>query len=97
MRAYRKQQKLCGRKLLWFSQIFDKPQNFFLLIDRHRAVDIITEAKSRRFSQHHHKSYQTAKLFSRLTFVVYGKTPFANSLINIDYLNIHTTTRHLRI
>ena len=30
------------------------------------------EAKSQRFSQHFHNSYQTEKLFSRLTFVVYG-------------------------
>ena len=29
-------------------------------------------AKSQRFSQHFHKSYQTVKLFSRLTFFVYG-------------------------
>ena len=29
------------------------------------------EAKSQKFTQHFHKSYQTAKLFSCLTFVVY--------------------------
>ena len=31
------------------------------------------EAKLQRFSQHFHKSYQTTKLFSCLTFVVYGR------------------------
>ena len=30
------------------------------------------EARLQRFSQHFHKSYQTTKLFSHLTFVVYG-------------------------
>ena len=66
---YRKQQKLSRRTLSWFLQIFDELQKFSLPIDRHCTVDIIMEAKSQRFS---HKSYQTAKLFSRLTFVVYG-------------------------
>ena len=45
---------------------------FSLLIDRRCTVDIIMEAKSRRFSQHFYKSYQTAKVFSCLSFVVYG-------------------------
>ena len=69
----RKQQKLSGRKLMWFLQIFDESRKFFLLIDRCRVVDIIMEAKLQRFSQNFHKSYQTMKLFSHLTFVGCGK------------------------
>ena len=69
---YCKQQKLSRRKLSWFSWIFDELQKFSLLIDRHHAIDIIMEAKSQKFSQPFHISYQTVKLFSRLTFVVYG-------------------------
>ena len=64
MVAYRKQQKLSGRKLSRFLWIFDELQKFSLLIDRRHAIDIIMEAKSQRFSQHFHKSYQTVKLFS---------------------------------
>ena len=56
---YRKQQKLSSRKPSRFLWIFDESQKFSLPIDR------------RRFSQHFHKSYRTAKLFSSLTFVVY--------------------------
>ena len=63
---YRKQQKLSERKLLLFSEIFDESQKFSLLIDRRHTVDIIMEAKLRRFSQYFHKSYQTAKLFHLL-------------------------------
>ena len=66
---YRKQQKLSWRKVLRFSQIFDDSRKFSLLIDIRRTVDIIMEANSQRFS---HKSYQTTKLFSHLSFVIYG-------------------------
>ena len=45
---YRKQQKLSGRKLSWFLQILDELRKFPLLIDRHRAVDIITVWKQNR-------------------------------------------------
>ena len=69
---YCKQQKLNGRKLLWFSQILGELQKFSLLIDGSRTIDIIMKAKSQRFSQNFHKSYQTMKLFSRLTIVVHG-------------------------
>ena len=51
---------------------FDESQKFFLLIDRCHAIDIIMEAKSRKFSQHFYRSYQTTKPFSCLTFVFYG-------------------------
>ena len=44
--TYHKQQKLSRRKLSQFLRIFDELQKFSLLIDRHRAVDIIMEAKS---------------------------------------------------
>ena len=67
-----KQQKLSGRKFLWFSRILDESQKFSLLIDGCHAIDIIVKAKSQRFSQNFHKSYQTVKLFSRLTIVVQG-------------------------
>ena len=63
--------KLSKRKLSRFKQIFDESRNFSLLIDRCSAIDIIMEAKLQRFSQHFHKSYRTAKLFSHLIFVVY--------------------------
>ena len=53
---YSKQQKLSRRTLSWFLRIFDELQKFSLPIDRHCTIDIIMEAKSRRFS---HKSYQT--------------------------------------
>ena len=42
---YRKHQKLSGRKLSRFLQIFDELQKFSLLIDRRHTVDIIMEAK----------------------------------------------------
>ena len=45
----------------------------YYVIDRRRAIDIIMEAKSQSFLNiFMHKSYQTMKLFCRLTFVVYG-------------------------
>ena len=69
---YREQQKLSGSKLSWFSWILAESRKFSLLIDRRRAADIIVEAKLWRFSQHYHKFYQTTKLFSHLTFVVYS-------------------------
>ena len=74
---YHKQQKLSGRKVL---QIFDESQKFSLLIDRHHTVDTIMEAKSQRFSQHFHKSYQITKLFSHLTFVAYSMPIFDISI-----------------
>ena len=49
---YCKQQKLSRRELSRFSWIFDELQKLSLLIDRHRAVDIIMDAKSSMFSQH---------------------------------------------
>ena len=55
-------------QFLW---IFNESQKFSLLIDKSRPTDIIMEAKAQKFSQHFYKSYQTAKLFFRLTFV-YG-------------------------
>ena len=73
-----------------FVEIFDEPQKFSLLIDRCHAIDIIMEAKSLRFSQLFHKSYQTVKLFSHLTFVVYG-IPIIHSLHHSLY-NIYNYT-----
>ena len=37
---YRKQEKLSGRKLSWFSWIFNEAQKFSLLIDRRHTIDI---------------------------------------------------------
>ena len=48
--AYSKQQKLSRRKPLRFLQIFEKSQKFSLLIEKRCPVDMIMEAKSRRFS-----------------------------------------------
>ena len=70
--GYRKQQKLSSKILSRFLQIFDELQKISLLTDRLCDIDIIMEAKSQRFSQHFLKSYQAAKVFSRLTFVVYS-------------------------
>ena len=36
------------------------------------GIDIIVEAKLQKFSQHFHKSYQSVKLFSHVSFVAYG-------------------------
>ena len=50
------------------------------------SCTVIMEAKSQRFSEHFHKSYQTVKLFSCLTFVVYGI--FCGETIKMQFLKI---------